>query len=283
MLAKVHEHVDKPVPNLPRRPERPHVVPVPPDRPPPPQRPVDRPRQPDRQPPCPRPQPRRLRLDDQMHVIPLHGEMHHAKRLLAGGSDRLPDRAEHHLSPQRRQPGACPQGEVHGESRPVFHPRPVWYRPPAARDRRPSRALPFAAPAGGLWELQLPRSRHLEWGNNKVTRQRVQVFRVSVGNRFQTESKRPTELVALCSIGGAGWDVDSAGAVDSRLPTAPWTNTQTCLPTLPTSPTANFAFAIQNQSRSRSRRAKSATLRPTAARVTWQGDCGPNEVRQGRR
>jgi hypothetical protein len=100
VLPEIHQHVDQPVPDLPRRPQRPHMVPIPPDRSRSPQRAVDRPRQPDREPPRPAPQPRLIRLDDEMHVVPLHRKLHDPKRLRARRPDRLPHRPEHPTATQ---------------------------------------------------------------------------------------------------------------------------------------------------------------------------------------
>ena len=80
VLPKIHQYVDQPVPNLPRRPQSPRMVPIPPDRPRSPQRAVDRPRQPNRQPAGPPREPPRIgALHDEMHVICLHREVHHTK------------------------------------------------------------------------------------------------------------------------------------------------------------------------------------------------------------
>ena len=88
-----------------------------------------------------------LRLDDEVNVVALDGEMEDAELGPAGRADAPGDGLEQARGAQRGQPRARPQGQVHRVRSAVRSPGPMRHRPPAARDRRPAGALPAPAPA----------------------------------------------------------------------------------------------------------------------------------------
>jgi hypothetical protein len=82
-----------------------------------------------------------------------------------------------------------------------------------------------------------------------------------LGPRHERRGGRGRAGARGAGRGGARLAVESAGTVDSRLPTAPWTNARAGvgrrrrrlrLPTLPTATTAAMASRFQSQSQSQS-------------------------------
>jgi hypothetical protein len=200
------------MPDLPRRPQRPRMVAVPPDRPSPPQRPVNRPRHADREPPRPRRQPRRLRLDDEVHVIRLHRKMNHPKRIPARRPDRLPHGPEHPGPAQRWHIRPRPQRQVHRKSSLVPRPRPMGHRCPAPRDRRPPGPLSLAPPPGG------PSEPKLAWSARRPHLNRAIIARP----RANINAKRPSHTRYMdAGFGEGGFDVSVLGVGSASVRSAP--------------------------------------------------------------
>ncbi len=101
-----------------------------------------------------------LGLDDEVHVVVLRRELHHAETGPTRPADGLLDRGEDPL-PQRRHVPTRAQGQVDGVCGPVDPSPPVGHRLAPPRDRRPSGAFPLPTPSGRPSQGQLSRWAHL--------------------------------------------------------------------------------------------------------------------------
>ena len=109
VLAEVEQHVNHAGPHVPRRRERPGVIPVADDLPSAAEGAVDRERQPNRQPVHAAARaPRLIPLDDEVPVVLLDRKMDHPKAIDRGPRDGASERAEHPRRSKRRQSGRCP-------------------------------------------------------------------------------------------------------------------------------------------------------------------------------
>jgi hypothetical protein len=87
-----------------------------------------------------------LRLDEQVQMVGLHGELHDPKGRRRGLQKAAADRGEHDLLPQRRQSASHSQGQMQRMPGLVLGTRPVRNSPPATRraPRAHARATPSA-------------------------------------------------------------------------------------------------------------------------------------------
>jgi len=164
VLPEVEKHVHHARSHLPRRRERPDVVPIAND---PPlaaaERAVDRERQPDGEPVHAAPGASRLiPFDDEVPVILLDGEVDDAESIDRRPRDGAPERPEHPRRSERRKPRHRSDGDLHRVSGIDPRPRIVRHRRSAAR--LSPRALPGPAPLAGHRDrqLQLPPSCRLD-------------------------------------------------------------------------------------------------------------------------
>ena len=129
VLQDVHERV----PHLARRREVSRVMTICPDASPPTQGAVDRFRHPDREPlDSASKHDSIVRLDEYVHVIPLHTELQHPETAPGCSREGATHRAEDVGPPQRRQIGTRPQRHVRGATAIVQRPTPVGHRATAA-------------------------------------------------------------------------------------------------------------------------------------------------------
>jgi hypothetical protein len=160
MFLGIHQNVDDGVPDLARRPERPRMKSIVPYSPSTPKHAVDRAREPDRQThEATRKRPLVVRLDEQMHMICLHREVHDPEPGARRSSERPPDFDEDALSPQVRHTARCSHGHVNWMDLLVLMARAM--RHPSWQTRRfPPRATALSA-ARPKRDLLLPPSLHV--------------------------------------------------------------------------------------------------------------------------
>jgi hypothetical protein len=157
VLSVVEQHVDQSRAHLARCPERMRVIPVVPDPPAPVDCEVDRPRTTPREALDPRSEgivP--VRLDEEMQMILLNGEVDDAKVRTVRGSQGVPQVREQAARSERWQSPPRPQRHVDRLLRPVGRPRFVS-RACAGGGRPATSPLAPAPPAGRLGERQLSR------------------------------------------------------------------------------------------------------------------------------
>src|SRR5206468_6156947 len=93
-------------------------------------------------------------LDDDMHVIALHGEVQHPKPLLRGLADAPSNLEKQHLLPQARQSPSCPKRDVHRMPPLVLRPRAMRHSHPPSRCLSPSPQTP-SSPRPSERQLEL--------------------------------------------------------------------------------------------------------------------------------
>ena len=163
MFRDVAQHIDECGPDLARRGEPPRVIAITPATPVPFARPVHRLGDANHQALHPTHEEcRRVRFDQQVHVVLLDAELQHTKAGGRRGGQGRAHRTEHLRAAERRHTGCCTQGDVHRAVPIVRLPRAMG-NTPSAGNGRAARTAPRATP-GAKDESRLPGARHLESG-----------------------------------------------------------------------------------------------------------------------
>src|SRR5579859_2225689 len=155
VLAPVHDDVDDRVSHFPRRSNVARVVPISPESPPSADQPVDTPGHAHRKSTDAACNGNLVvRLDEQVNVVVLHGEVNHAKPCPRRAPDRSPNFEEHDLLPQARRPPARAKRHVCRMPPLVIRPRPMRH-PLSPIHPRPTSPLPPPAPIAIQWQREL--------------------------------------------------------------------------------------------------------------------------------
>jgi hypothetical protein len=154
MLLEIHENVDERVPCFAGRAERVSVIAIAPNSPVAPGHTIHRARQTDRQ--AGHSAGKRdfvMRLDDEVQVIGLHGEVNHPEPRARGVPECASKACEYDLSAQIRNGLTCTHRNMHGMVLIVFWPSPMGNRRASGRPLAPRPFPPTAPPGEGKLEL----------------------------------------------------------------------------------------------------------------------------------